>query len=152
MATTSTVLAAWRALASTVDTGELAGKVHFAWPGPRAKGAKEIAWVDDITDYTSTIPTIKAGRKQRQESYVLELVLWVTRPQGDNAPAAAEATLGRALDLWAVVEGALADDVQLGEAGVQHFELAEVLLDMVPFEQSWGCQIVGRIDVEARLT
>lgn len=151
--TNTTLHAGWKALATAVNVGPLAGKVSFAWPGPAAKGAKELAWVDDVVDFSQQIVGMKAGRKMREEFYTLELVLWVTRPQGNNQPAAAEQCLLRALELQAVIEDALADDVQLGETGIEKLELADWEITFpVPVEQSWGCQIVSAVDVEALLS
>lgn len=151
MATTSTLVVARAALVNALDTGDLAGKVHYAWPGPEiARNAHEVVWVDRVTDWTRSIPNIKAGRKQRQESFTLELVLWVAKPELTAAGAQAADT--RALSLLAVVEDALADDVQLGETRVQWMELGDTSIDSIPLERGWGTQIVASVQGNARLT
>lgn len=151
MATTSTIGLARAALVTTLSTGQLAGKVYFAWPGPVAsKGSHELVWVDRVAEWSSQIPNIKAGRKQRQERYIFELVLWVAKPELDSDSA--QAVFERALALLAVVENALADDVQLGQAALSWAVLGELQVDLVPYESGWGCQIIPKIEGNARLT
>lgn len=150
MATTSTIGTARAALVTAVDEGELAGKAHYAWPGNAGDGVNELWWIDKVTDWTQQIANIKAGRPQRQESYTFETVLWVANPEGDADSA--QETLERALVLAAVVENAVADDVQIGTTSIQWVELEERDLDLIPFGKGWGCQIISRIRGHARLT
>lgn len=151
MATTSTIALARAALVTALDTGDLAGKVHYAWPGPEiATGSHEVAWIDRIPEWSQTIPNIKAGRVQRQETYTFELVLWVAKPE--LTVAGAQETFERAVELMEVAEDALADDVQVGETAVQWMLLASRTPDLVPFETGWGCQIVSSVQGNARLT
>lgn len=151
MATTSTIGLARVALVTVLDAGELAGKIFYAWPGPEAaKQRHELLWIDATTDWTQTIPNIKAGRKQRQESYVHELVLWVAKPE--FTAAGAQATFERALELMEVVEDALADDVQLAETAIQWMVLEDREVALVPYEKGWGAQIIARVQGNARLT
>lgn len=151
MATTSTLGLARAALVTALGTGALAGKLHYAWPGPLVvKQSHELLWIDDVPEWTMTIPNIKAGRKQRQETYVLELVLWVAKPELTAADA--QAAFERALVLLAVVEDTLANDVQAGQTAIQWTVLEELDPDLVPYETGWGCQIVLRIRGNARLT
>lgn len=151
MSTTSTIGLARAALVTALNTGALAGNVHYAWPGPMAsKGARELLWVDRVTDWTQEIAGIKAGRKQRQETYTFELVLWVAKPE--LTAAEAQAAFERSLVLAAVVEDQLANDVQLAQASIQWMVLTSRSLELVPFEKGWGCQIVLSIEGNARLT
>lgn len=153
MSTTSTIGLARAALVTALNTGALAGNVHYAWPGPLvSKGARELVWVDRVVpgSWTQEIAGIKAGRKQRQESYTHELVLWVAKPELTAADA--QAAEDRALVLAAVVEDALANDVQLAQANIQWMVLTDRTLELVPFEKGWGCQIVLSIEGNARLT
>lgn len=151
MATISTIGTARSTLVTALDTGALAGTVYYAWPGPEvAKGQHEMLWVEGIPEWTQSIPNIKAGRKQRQERYVLELGLFVAKPE--ETAAGAQATFERALALLAVVENALADDVQLGEGSIQWMVLEGRNVELVPFEKGWGCQIMLQIEGNARLT
>lgn len=151
MATTSTIGLARAALVTALDTGQLADHVDYAWPGPElAKGAHERLWIDRVESWTQTIPNIKAGRKQRQETYVFELLLWVAKPEA--SVDGAQLTFKRALELLAVAESALADDVQLAELSVQWLALEDRTVELVPFERGWACQIVMQVQGNARLT
>lgn len=158
MATTSTLGLAREALVTVLNTGELAGKVHYAWPGPQlTKGAHEAVWVDEIPEWTQTIPNIKAGRKQRQETYTLELVLWVAKPDAVGQ-AGAQATFERGLALIAVAENALADDVQLAgddepaETAIQWVVLSDRTIALIPHDKGWGAMATLRFEGNARLT
>lgn len=151
MPTTSTIGVFRAALVTALDTGALAGKVHYAWPGPQiAKGAHEAFWFDEMPEWSQTIPNIKAGRKQRQETYTLEGVLWVAQP--DVGVDGAQACFERALVLAAVPENALADDVQLGETGIQWSLLNDRKPALVPHENGWATLITMQFEGNARLT
>lgn len=151
MAATSTVGVARAALVTALNTGDLAGKAYYAWPGPIVeKGSFEGVWVSGVPEWTRTIPSIKAGRKQRQERYVFTLALWVARPElGSDG---AQATFERALTLFSVVEDALADDVQLGETSVQWMQADTSEVSLVPHETGWACLIETTVEGQARLT
>lgn len=151
MATTSTIALARAALVTALDTGDLADKVHYAWPGPAiATGSHEVAWVDRIREWTQTIPNIKTGRKQRQETYTFELVLWVAKPE--LGADGAQVTFERAVELTEVAEDALAADVQLGQTAIQWMLLAARAPDLVPHDTGWAAQIVLSVQGNARLT
>lgn len=148
---TSTIGLFRAALVDALDTDVLAGKVHYAWPGPQiAKGAHEVFWFDEIPNWSQIIPNMKAGRKQRQETYTLEGVLWVAQP--DVGVAGAQTCFERALVLAAVPENALADDVQLGDTNIQWGLLAERTLALIPHENGWAAMITMRFEGNARLT
>lgn len=153
MATTSTIGIARLALRDALDTGALAGKSFYAWPGPIVeKGAFEGVWISDTPEWERTIPNIKAGRKQRQERYVFVLSLWVAKPEVGSDGA--QETFERAVELFAIAENALADDVRLGETDPSiHWiqgENSETFL--IPYERGWACLIETRIEGQARLT
>lgn len=147
---TSTLVIARKALVAALDTGELAGKVHYAWPGPDAAKQFELLWVDRVLDWSFVIPTIKAGRKQRQESFTLELVLWVPKPDVTSADAVLADE--RAVELMAVVDSVLADDVQAAEDRVQWLFLGAVSHELVPYGKGWACQILLQVQGQSRLT
>lgn len=151
MATTTTIGTARAGLVTVLDTGALDGKVHYAWPGPQiAKGAHEVAWISNVTDWTQTIPNLKSGRKQRQESYKFELTLWVAQP--DTGADGAQECFERALTLLAVAENALADDVQAATTAVQWQQLTDREVDLVPHEKGWACMVTSTVEGQARLT
>lgn len=151
MPTATTLVTARKLLRDQLDTGDLAGNVYYAWPGPEvAKGRHELLWVDRVVDWTQEVPNMKAGRKQRQESYTFELVLWVAMPEL-TAATAVECD-ERAVELLDVVDDALADDVQLGETDLHWLLLTDRAHDLIPYETGWACQIVLSVEGQARLT
>lgn len=151
MSTTSTIAVARNALQIQIDTGALEGNVHYAWPGPVAE-KNEICWIDRIVpgSWTAEIPNIKAGRVQRQEAYTFEVVLWVTKPEEDADGA--KTVFDRAVALAAVIEDAVADDVQLGNSNIGWTMISDRDIDLVPQDRGWGCQVILRIEGNARLT
>lgn len=151
MATTTTIGTARARLVVVANSGDLDGKFHYAWPGPQiASGAHEVAWISDVTDWTQEIPNLKAGRKQRQESYKFEITLWVAQP--DTGVDGAQPCFERGLDLMKVLENALADDVQAGTTQVQWLQLTERVPDLVPHENGWAFMLVSTVEGQARLT
>lgn len=151
MPTATTLVTARKLLVSQLDTGDLTGNVYYAWPGPEAaKNRHELLWVDRVRDWTQEVPNMKAGRKQRQESYTFELVLWVARPEltAETAVHCDE----RAIELMNVVDDGLADDVQLSETALHWLLLTDRAHDLIPYETGWGCQIVLSVQGQARLT
>jgi hypothetical protein len=139
------------ALVSALDTGVLSGKVNYAWPGPvAAKSWFEGLWLGDVKDWQQEFPNNRAGRKQRQESFTIETIVWVAKP--DQTSAGAQATQERALELLAVVENALANDVTIGNSAIQWGQVAALGNEMTPLENGWGCMITIDITAHARLT
>lgn len=151
MPTTTTIGTARARLVVVCNAGEMDGKFHYAWPGPQiASGAHEVAWISNVTDWEQTIPNIKAGRKQRQETYKFELTLWVAQP--DTGVDGAQACFERTLALMTVLENELADDVQAGTHDVHWLQLTERVPDLVPYENGWACMVVSTVEGQARLT
>jgi hypothetical protein len=60
--------------------------------------------------------------------------------------------LDRALEMLAVVENQLADDVQLGDTSIHWLVLEDRTIDLIPYQKGWSCQIVLQIEGSARLT
>jgi hypothetical protein len=152
MATTSVLGIARARLVEACGTGELEGKFHYAWPGAEiSKGRHEVFWIDDIPKWNQSIPNLKAGRKQRQEEFSIEIVGWVSRP-GEPGDVGARATFERMLELLAVLENNMADDVQLENSAFQWLQLTERVPDLVPHERGWACMVVSTVEGQARLT
>lgn len=151
MPTSSTLATARLALKTAFDTGELAGKSHYAWPGTIVeKGQFEGVWISDVTAWSSVLPNIKAGRMQRQEDYTFRVSLWVARP--DLGADGAQTVFERALTLFDVIDSALADDVQLDKTDIQWMNLADREVFLIPHERGWACLIETQIEGRARLT
>lgn len=124
-------------------------QVSDAWPGPDT--ANETLFIgEEIDDWDSDIPTMKAGRKQRQETYTLTIEAWVAVPGSLRSVSAGEART-RAIELIDVLDSLLADEPELIE-GIQHARLTSRTATLVPFDKGWACQATASIQVEARLT
>lgn len=152
MPTSTTIHTARSALVSVLNARpQLAGKAFYAWQGPEwARDFHELLWVDNVPEWTQEIPNIKAGRKQRQESYTFELVIWVAKPEEDSTGA--ETTDQRAIELLDVVDDVLAEDVQAGGTDIHWLILGSRSHDLIPYLTGWACQIVLQIEGSARLT
>lgn len=153
--TTTTVAAARAQLVTALAVGELAEvdgvpKVHYAWPGPHiAQGAHEMVYVERIRDWTQRIPTIKAGRKQRDEEFTFDLGLWVSQP--DTDADGAQQCFERAIELHNEIDNAIADDVQLGLTTLKWSELTDRTVEQFPHQRGWACFIGMSITGRARL-
>lgn len=127
----------------------LAGvQVMYRWAGDSKD--QEAIWFGN-TSGSNTYPVMRAGRKPRDEQYVVNLHLEVQCP--DSADETSEA---RALELLAELEDLVADDPALGLSGTFPTLVAELaswsvtngLLDPA----GWGTHITAQIEVKSRLT
>lgn len=149
MATASTVPAFIDALLAAIRTALPAVQVVEAWPGPDT--ADETVFIgEEITEWTLEIPTMKAGRKQRQESYVVTVECWVAKPGALRSVAAGQART-RAIQIIDAVDSLLANTPKL-QADVQTAVIDSRGASLVPFGTGWACQSTAEIRVEARLT
>lgn len=146
--------------AATTTSGPDGGalQVTYAWPGPNTLEHEAIflgfhpALRDIRLDADHDIPTIKAGRKQRQENYTIPMTIWTFRPDLDADEAAtAEA---RAFTLLGLVEDEFADDVNIGLANavIHHLQVESISTTLFPFETGWACALEVDVTVRARLT
>lgn len=129
-------------------------EVFYAWPGPSTPS--ECVFIgrypdleDDVVSVTSEIATIKAGRKQRTETYAVPVTIWSFRP--DLTAEKAEEAEARAFELMEAVEDVLADDPTLG-LDIQWARLGDFTSTGHPFEKGRVYELVVQIDVQARLT
>lgn len=123
-------------------------KVAYAWPGPSS--TPEMIAFDVDTDGSSTIAGMKAGRKQRQETYRPVLVVWAVK-NASTAAAGSDEAEARAFELAAEVDAALADDPKIS-ADVQWSVVGDWSSHLEPNEKGWGCQLSLALEVNARLT
>lgn len=156
MATNSTVPTIKAQLVSQFRA-ELTVPVDYAWPGPNAEdqcvflgqhpGVSEEIRIDG----TSEIPTIKAGRKQRQEDYTVRVTVWSFRP--DLTSDGAQECETSAFAMFSEIEDVLADDPQIGLAAtaVQAVTVASYASTLFPFKTGWACQLAVDLRVQARL-
>lgn len=164
MATTSTIVTVKKQLVTkfttalaTAGTGGGQVPVTYAWPGPDT--ASECVFLgphpqtaDVRVDDSQQIPTIKAGRKQRQEEYTVRATVWSFRP--DLTATGAETCEARAFVLLGHLEDELADDPRIGLAPtvVQWLNIEAVLSTLFPFQAGWANELSIDIAVKARLT
>lgn len=166
MSTSSTLPAVKAALVSllqdALSTSGVSGgqiPVEYAWPGPDS--ADEMVFLGRHPDTVgnpltesgsmrSEIPTIKAGRKQRQETYTVDVTCWSFRP--DLTAGGAEEAETRGFQIFAEVEDVLADDPTLGLSSIQHAVLTDVGVALIPFQSGWASVLVASVTVNARLT
>lgn len=151
MGTTSTVTDFKTAVvAALAARPELNGvQVSYAWPGPQTRS--EAIFFSESLSGDSTVPTIKAGRKQREESYDLEIVVWVFHNAGTAATAAQSAEV-RAFELMQSVDDYLADDPRAGLTTIQWARLGAFDSQLAPSDKGWACAHSRTISVAARLT
>jgi hypothetical protein len=115
VATTSTVPTAKAALVSLIGTALSGVQVTYGRPSD-AELDRECVWVGDVTG-RQQVPTMKAGRKARHETYSVEVVAWVAMDRGLVSDAEA-----RAFVLLGSVEDVVANDPTLGIAtGTAYF-------------------------------
>lgn len=155
MATTSTIPSVKAKLVELLSA-DLSVPVTYCWPGPNT-GQQAVFLgrhpeLDDIRiDGTQEIPTIKAGRRQRQEQYTVPVTVWTFRPDLDaSAGATAEA---EAFTIAGQVEDVLADNWTLGLGPAVHkVSVSDVGSTLFPFMKGWACELVLTLEVNARLT
>lgn len=158
MSTTSTWITVKAALIAQIAAALPAVQVSYAWPGPQTEsisifGGRHPAFSGQAATIHSTIPVMAAGRRQRQETYQVELTLWTYRP--DLTPADAQAGEQAGFDLLAGLENVLANTPRLGLTSILWAKLDHVdVTDAGPvfFEKGWASVLVAYVEVEARLT
>lgn len=94
-----------------------------------------------------TDAAMKAGRRWRDESYSIDVVVWTLRPGAEVSEAKAAA-----VDLWETVENVLADNPTLGVEGVTGAGISEFEVSAMMNPNGAVCQIVLSVDITARLT
>lgn len=154
MATTSTVVTVKKALVTLIDAA-LSVPVTYAWPGkltqPESVFLGPHPETSDVRiDVASQIPTMKAGRKQRAETYTVRVTVWVFRP--DLNVEGAEECETRAFELFESIENVLATDTTLSSSAVQVASLERFSSTLYPFSSGWACELAIDVAVEARLS
>lgn len=146
MATTSTVPTAKAALVALIDAA-LEVQVTYGRPAD-GELQRECVWVGNVTGQ-QRVPTMKAGRKARHETYSVEVIAWVDNDRGLVSDAEA-----RCFELLGSVEDVVADDPTLGIAtGLTYFKAEagdfETAADLIVGP---AAAIRLNIDCEARLS
>jgi hypothetical protein len=107
MATSSTVPAVRSALVALLEVALPDSQVSYGRPADAAL-QRECVWVGAARG-ADRIPVMKAGRKCREQSYSVQVIVWVAMPSGQQDDADA-----RAFEVLTVIEGLVADDPSLG--------------------------------------
>lgn len=149
MATHSTIPAVRTAFADALTTNSSVGgsgvQVSRGYPG-ESFIERESVYIDRITG-AHAIANIKAGRKQRDETYAMTVVVAVVEDTGTVADVE-----DRAFELLAEVEDWLADDPSLGDVdGVVHATAGDFRLFSDMTTNGAACVIEFDINVAARL-
>lgn len=148
MATGSTVYAVKAAIVTLLQAnGALANvQISHGYPG-EGNIQREAIYIDRVTG-GQRIPVFKAGRKTREETYAVTVVVFVEQ-DGVTAADAEE----RAFELLQEVEDMLADDPTLGGvSGVIHATAGTFREQAEPGVTGAACLIEFDIDVLARLS
>jgi hypothetical protein len=107
---------------------------------------RECVWVGRATG-TDRVPTIKAGRKAREERYAVDVVFWVAKPRGTTQEAET-----RAFELLESAENVLADDPSLGNLdGLVHATAGTWEADADVANEGPYALLVLEVDCVARL-
>lgn len=130
-------------------------QVAYAWPGSNTQlEVVFLGYHPDLRDIRlealSEIPTIKAGRKHRQETYTVPVTVWTFDPK--YTADKAQQCEARAFALFDPLQDALADDPQIGLSAIQSAMLGDYAATLWPFNKGWACELVFEVNVAARLT
>lgn len=154
MATSSTIPTVKAAIVSVLQARATAGStldkvgISYAWEG----NGPDAIFIGDLPTSDGFIPTIKAGKKARQEEYDLDVVFQSWRAAaGSDGGQAVEA---RCFAMYAELDDAMALDPKfgLGITVVQLAELTGVEVRLLPFEKGWQSELIAKVSVHARLT
>ncbi len=147
MATTSTQ-AAWRnafVTAMVADAALGAGGVDVVHT-PERELRSEAVWLGKTTDNSVNEYALKAGRRRRDETYEVEVMVRVS----SKKTSAANET--RAMVLTAAIEDLLADDPKTGSVdGVLYAWVTGTEMDTGYIEKSATTEVKVTVEVRARL-
>jgi hypothetical protein len=117
--------------------------------GPGKFGGRDLILLGEVEDGTHTVVTAKAGRKTRDEDYLLVLNIHSTRGGGDPLES-----WERAYELMEVVEDVVAEDVTIGlraEHPTLRVTFAEFDSGSDMDDNGWKTIIVLKLRVKIRL-
>lgn len=147
-ALSSTVPAVKAALVTliTADVNDSTVQVSYGRP-PDNQLARECIYVGDVPSGAQRVPTLKAGRKAREEKYPIEVVVAVLAAGGTLSAAET-----RAFVLLSSVEDVVADDPSLGGvAGLIHATAGTFDVTSGYTAEGPVCVIRFQVDCTARL-
>lgn len=148
MATTSTVPAVRAALVTLLTSAINDSDVQVTHGRQQNSLVKrQVVTVGNAGPYSSEIANLKSGRKQRDETYSIEVIFWVAKPRG--VPYDADT---RVWTLFAELEDLLADDPTLGAVdGLAWAVLDDVEAGVDIEKEGPVAWVVASVDCKARL-
>jgi len=154
MPTHSVILAVEDAIVTQLDAA-LTVPVTYAWPG---KSTESVAVFlgqhpevqDILLDVSGEDPVMKAGRRQRQETFDVVITIWAFRP--DITVANARLAAGSAHAVFNDIDDVFRNDFDLGVAGVHSTTITAYPRRLFPFQAGWAAEIRVTVQVQARLT
>ena len=148
MATTSTVPAAKTALVTLISAALPGVQVTYGRP-PDNELERECVYVGNVSG-VQRIPTMRAGRKPREETYSVEIVVAILLERGTTSDAE-----DRAFELLAECEDVVADDPTLAIASAAgSFEAVAGSFESTADYTLEGpaCVVQWNVDCKARLS
>lgn len=148
MATTTTVPAVKAALVTllTAEINDTSVQVMHGRSQDNLVKKRQVVVVGSVS-YASEIANIKAGRKQRDERYSVEVIFLVAKPRG--APEDAETAVW---GLFNALEDVLADDTSLGAIdGLVWAALGSVEADVAMEKEGPVAWVTANVDCYGRL-
>lgn len=145
--------------ATLTAAGIVDAAAEYAWPGPNA--VPDLIFLGAHPDLVpnpllasspldSEDPVMKAGRRQRQQDFDIEVTCWSFRPDLSPLDARSAEVGGQAL--FDIVDGVVADNVRLGLTTIQNAEMTSGNPALVPFQSGWASVFRPVIRVRSRLT
>lgn len=145
MATSSTVPAVKAALVSLLTAALPGTQVTYGRPADSML-SRNCVWMGRAAG-TDRVPTMKAGRKAREQDYTITVFVWVAKPRGTVEQAEDDAHT-----LLAEVNDALADDPSLGGVdGLIHATAGSWEAEADQAQEGPFCLVTLDIDCLARL-
>lgn len=134
-------------------------KAFYAWPGGDASrnciflGAHPDLVPNPLlasAPFDSEDPVMKAGRRQRQQEFDIEITCWAFCT--DLTPSGAAIADSRGEALFNIVDDVVADNVKLGLATIQGAEMRTGNPSLVAFDRGWASVFRPVVRIDSRLT
>jgi hypothetical protein len=123
--------------------------VSPAWPG--ADSDREMVFLGyELLDWNLEVPTMKSGRKHRDETFTLQVIAWVFMES--LHPSEVQKATDRAHELIDVVDDILADDPTLGGVECLSWALpADGSRNVGPVDKGYAVEATRNVSAKARL-
>lgn len=125
--------------------------IGVTWSHPGSYRVIDNIYMGRVLHARSTIPVMRAGRKKREEEYLVEVHFECFRGGDDGSAAETQAFV-----LLATLEDMLANDPQIGLGSTEptlrlHLDGWELKTDFDLARDGWGCKLSATVQVETRL-